>query len=111
MEENVLQKDFFKKNPLQELSAAAIADFGAKTILIDSINEKMNDIVGMSMSKERRTKAEQDQQDVAQLANGEDVVRYMPSFRKFPNLVRTLSLFFQNIIRMHLSIQSSMPFR
>lgn len=77
MEENVLQKDFFKKNPLQELSAAAIADFGAKTILIDSINEKMKDIVGMSMSKERRTKAEQDQQDVAQLANGEDVVRYM----------------------------------
>lgn len=58
MEENVLQKDFFKKNPLQELSAAAIANFGAKIILIDSINEKMNDIVGMSMSKERRTKAE-----------------------------------------------------
>lgn len=77
MEENILQKVFFKKNPLQELSAAVIADFGAKTILIDSINEKMNDIVGMSVSKERRTQAEQDQQDVAQLSNGEDIVWYM----------------------------------
>ncbi len=77
MEENVLRKDFFMKYPLKELSAAVIADFSAKTAMIDLINDKINDIVDASITDERRKQVEQDERDITQLTTAEDVVRYM----------------------------------
>ncbi len=77
MDENVLRKDYFKKNPLKELSAAVIADFSANTAMFDSLNDKISDIVGATIPDERREKIKQEQQDVAQLTTAEDVVRYM----------------------------------
>lgn len=77
MEENILPKGFFKKNPLRELSAAAIADYSAKVEPIDEFNDKINDIVDATMTNERRTRVEQDKHEVDMLTSGEDVERYM----------------------------------
>lgn len=77
MEENILPKGFFKKNPLRELSAAVIADYSAELELSDELNDKIEDIVGVSMTDERRAQVKQDKQEVAALTSGEDIERYM----------------------------------
>lgn len=77
MEENKLPEDFFKKNPLKKLSAAVIADYGAKIEFIDEIIDKINDNVSASMTDERRFQMEQDKQEIALLTTGEDIERYM----------------------------------
>ena len=77
MEENILPKSFFKKNPLQKLSAAVIADYSAEIDLIDKLNDEIENIVGASMTDERRSQVEQDKQEIATLTSGADIERYM----------------------------------
>lgn len=77
MGEYLLHKNFFKKNPLDKISAAIIADFSLTVQFNDELNAEMERIVGEGMPNERHIRVAKDKEDVENLDSGEAVVIYM----------------------------------
>ena len=77
MEKNLPPKSFFKKNPLDQMSAAVIADSFCMLSAIDRLNEELERIVDDDISEERRDKIRQDKQVIEALDSGEAVEAYM----------------------------------
>jgi len=77
MSEYVLHESFFKKNPLDKLSAAVIADFSLSTQFNDQLNAEMERILSDHLPDGRKERIAADKAAVEQLKSGEDVVAYM----------------------------------
>lgn len=77
MGEYVLPKSFFKKNPLDEISAAIVADFSLTTLFNDKLQAEMEKILDGDISDERRIEIAKDKEEVERLDSGEAVVTYM----------------------------------
>lgn len=84
MEENILPKGFFKKNPLKKISAAVLIDYRVKTEMIDELHGAIENVVDASMTDDRRVQLEQAKQEIAAITSGEDIERYM---RKNPEVL------------------------
>ena len=72
-----LPKSFFKKNPLEKMSTAIIADFSLTVEFNDRLQEEMKKILDEHISDERHIKIAKDREEVQQLDSGEAVVTYM----------------------------------
>lgn len=72
-----LPKSFFKKNPLDEMSAAVVADFSLTIEFNDRLQAEMEKILGEHISDERHIKVAKDREEVERLDSGETVVTYM----------------------------------
>ncbi len=77
MSEYLLHESFFKKNPLEKVSAAVIADFALTTMFNDGLNEEMEKVLNSKISDVRKTQINEDKAVVEQIKDGEDVVTYM----------------------------------
>ncbi len=77
MEKYLFPKSFFKKNPLDQMSAAVIADSFCMLSTIDRLNEEIERIIDDGISEERREKIQQDKQVIEALDSGEAVEAYM----------------------------------
>ena len=72
-----LPKSFFKKNPLEKMSTAIIADFSLTVEFNDRLQEEMKKILDERISDERHIKIAKDREEVQKLDSGEAVVTYM----------------------------------
>ena len=72
-----LPKSFFKKNPLEKMSTAIIADFSLTIQFNDELHTEMEKILGEHISDERHIKVAKDEEEVEKLDSGEAVVTYM----------------------------------
>ena len=72
-----LPKSFFKKNPLEKMSTAIIADFSLTIQFNDELHAEMEKILGEHISDERHIKVAKDKEEVEKLDSGEAVVAYM----------------------------------
>lgn len=77
MGEYLLHKSFFKKNPLDKISAAMIADFSLTVQFNDELQAKMEEIISEHMPDERYIQVAKDKEEVEKLDSGEAVVSYM----------------------------------
>ena len=78
MSDFVLQKSFFRQNPLDPHSAASLADFHLLVDDMDSLNEKMEKLIfDTKPDATRREKLEQAKAIIEELRTGEAVVKYM----------------------------------
>ena len=53
MDKNLLPKNFFRDNLLDEMSTARLADFSIRTVLKDDLTNEMNKILQSTMSQSR----------------------------------------------------------
>ena len=53
MNQDLLPKDFFKKNPLNQYSAAMFADLSIRTVTWDDLNEKVESFVSPNINAAR----------------------------------------------------------
>ena len=72
-----LPKSFFKKNPLEQMSTAIIADFSLTVEFNDRLHAEMEKILDEHISDERHIKIAKDKEEVEHLDNGEAVITYM----------------------------------
>ena len=72
-----LPKSFFKKNPLDKMSTAIIADFSLSIQFNDKLHAEMEKILGEHISDERHIKIAKDREEVEKLDSGEAVITYM----------------------------------
>ena len=72
-----LPKSFFKKNPLEKMSTAIIADFSLTVEFNDRLHAEMEKILDEHLSDERHIKIAKDREEVQKLDSGEAVVTYM----------------------------------
>lgn len=72
-----LPKSFFKKNPLDKMSTAIIADFSLTVEFNDRLQEEMEKILDERISDERHIKIAKDREEVEKLDSGEAVITYM----------------------------------
>ena len=77
MREYLLHKSFFKKNPLDKISSAIIADFSLSIQFNDELNAEMERILDSQIPDERRIGIAKDKEEVEKLDSGEAVVIYM----------------------------------
>lgn len=73
----LLPKSFFKKNPLEKMSTAIIADFSLTVEFNDRLHAEMEKILDERISDERHIKIAKDKEEVEHLDSGEAVVTYM----------------------------------
>ena len=74
-----LPKNFFKKNPLNQLSAANIAYFSMTAGFDDQINSMMFDSIKEEIDPQRLDKIKREREEIPHLETGEDIVRFMRS--------------------------------
>lgn len=79
MEYSQLPKGFFKKNPLNQLSAANISYFFMTTGFESCLEKEVFDLAKETMDTERLEKIEQEREEISRLETGEDLVRFMRS--------------------------------
>ena len=77
MDKNQLPKDFFRKNPLDEISAAKIADFSIMTLQSDGLNEEIERIVAPGLDSSRQRSIQQEKENILRLETAQDIVAYM----------------------------------
>lgn len=77
MEQNLPRKSFFKKNPLDKVSTAAIADFSLTAQFNDRLQQELDKIISERIPDERQLRAAKDKEEVEKLDSGEAVVAYM----------------------------------
>ncbi len=74
-----LPKNFFKKNPLKQLSSANIAYFSMTAGFDDQVDSMMFDLIKEEIDPQRLDKINQERAEIPHLETGEDVVRFMRS--------------------------------
>lgn len=77
MEEKLLPKGFFKKNPLDEISAARLLHFAMTYGFQEDSRQLIQDAVMKHISDERLTQIEAERSAISKLDSGEAVVRFM----------------------------------
>ena len=77
MDKKLLPKDFFKNNPLEQISTAMLADFSVEIQLNDKLHSKIEELVEDRITDERHNKIAKDRKEVEQLDTGEAVITYM----------------------------------
>lgn len=77
LNKNQVPKNFFKKNPLNEISAAKIADFSIMTLHADELNEEINRIVIPKLPSSRQSCIQQEKESILSLETAQDIVAYM----------------------------------
>ena len=77
MEEKLLPKGFFKKNPLDGISAAKLQHFKMTCGFQEKCNQIIQDVVMQHISDERLTQVEAEQDAISKLDSGEAIVRFM----------------------------------
>ena len=79
MEYNQLPKGFFKKNPLDQLSAANIAYFSITAGFDEDLENEVFDLARKKMDAQRLDKINREREEIPHLETGEDFVRFMRS--------------------------------
>lgn len=77
MDKNLLPKNFFRDNPLDEMSTARLADFSIRTVLKDDLTNEMNKILQSTMSQSRAADVKASQEALDKLETAEELVMYM----------------------------------
>lgn len=77
MNQDLLPKDFFKKNPLNQYSAAMFADLSIRTVTWDDLNEKVESFVSPNINAARRAKVLEQKKQTDALQTPEEIVSQM----------------------------------
>ena len=96
MAEYLLHKSFFKKNPLDKISTAMIADFSLTTEFNDELQAELQKIIGERISDDRHIQVAKDKEEIEKLDSGEAIVTYM---RKNHDMIAD-PLFFKKALTM-----------
>ena len=91
MDKNLLPKNFFRDNPLDEMSTARLADFSIRTVLKDDLTNEMNKILQSTMSQSRAADMKASQEALDKLETAEELVMYMrkdAEIMTYPTLCR-----------------------
>lgn len=77
MKYNQLPKNFFKDNPLVELSTAMLTHFRMITLTIPELNNQVADVVVPAMEQSRLEQYQMEKENIMNLCKVEDIVLYM----------------------------------
>lgn len=77
MQNNNLPKNFFKDNPLDELSTAMLTHFRMITLTISELNNQVADVVVPAMEQSRLEQYQMEKENIMNLCKAEDIVLYM----------------------------------
>ncbi|MFA9465012.1 MAG: hypothetical protein ACERKN_12080 [Velocimicrobium sp.] len=77
MQNNNLPKNFFKDNPLDELSTAMLTHFRMITLTISELNNQVADVVVPAMEQSRLEQYQTEKENIMNLCKAEDIVLYM----------------------------------
>lgn len=77
MQNNKLPRNFFKDNPLDEVSAAVLTHFRMITLTIPELNNRVEDVVVPVMEQSRLEQYQTEKEKIMNLCKVEDIVLYM----------------------------------
>lgn len=77
MDQSVLPKNFFKNEPLEEMSTALIAHFSMTALFADKLETAVDDILSDKLTAERKVQIAAEKEAIAKLAGGEEAVRFI----------------------------------
>ena len=77
MEQGLLPKNFFKNEPLEEMSTAIIAHFSMTALFADRLETAVDDILSDKLTTDRKVQIAAEKEAIARLAGGEEAVRFI----------------------------------
>lgn len=77
MEKNLLPKNFFKDNPLDQMSTPQIAYFAMTAGFNDKLQSAMWDILEGELDPERKKRIEMEREEINRLETGDAVVKFI----------------------------------
>ena len=77
MDRKLLPKNFFRDNPLDEMSTARLADFSIRTVLKDDLNNELGKILQPVLSESRVRDIQESQATLDGLETAEELIMYM----------------------------------
>lgn len=89
MNQSPLPRNFFKDNPIKEISAARLTYLGMVTISFSDLQEEVNREIVSKMDKSRYENYLVEKEAIMNLNNAQDIVTFM---RKIKDSVNTLLL-------------------
>ena len=82
---NALPKNFFDKNPLEELSAAQFIYFNIITLNLPDLNKQIEELLVPEMEKERRDRFMEEKEKISEISQADEVVQYMRKIKELQN--------------------------
>ena len=79
MDKKLLPKNFFKNNPLDQMSTPQIAYFSMTAGFDDRLQNAMWDILEGDLDPERKAQIEAEKAEIARLETGDEVVKFIRS--------------------------------
>lgn len=77
MDKKLLPKNFFKDNPLDELSAARFAYVAMTALWNDEFRDKISEVLDEKMEPERKKQIEAEKTQISQLESGDETVTFI----------------------------------
>ena len=77
MEQGLLPKNFFKNEPLEEMSTAIITHFSMTALFADRLETAVDDILSDKLTTDRKVQIAAEKEAIARLAGGEEAVRFI----------------------------------
>ena len=75
--ESLLPKNFFKNEPLEEMSTAILAHFSMTALFADRMEAAVEEILDDKLPAERKVQIAAEKEAIAKLAGGEEAVRFI----------------------------------
>ena len=75
--ESLLPKNFFKNEPLEEMSTAILAHFSMTALFADQMEAAVEEILDDKLPAERKVQIAAEKEAIAKLAGGEEAVRFI----------------------------------
>lgn len=79
MDKKLLPKNFFRDNPLDEMSAPLLAHFSITTGFNEKLQEAMWEILEGDLDPKRKAVIKEEQEKISRLETGEEVVKFIRS--------------------------------
>ena len=77
MDQSLLPKNFFKNEPLEEMSTAILAHFSMTALFADQMEAAVEEILDDKLTAERKVQIAAEKEAIAKLAGGEEAVRFI----------------------------------
>ena len=77
MDQSLLPKNFFKNEPLEEMSTAILAHFSMTALFADQMEAAVEEILDDKLPAERKVQIAAEKEAIAKLAGGEEAVRFI----------------------------------
>ena len=77
MDQSLLPKNFFKNEPLEEMSTAILAHFSMTALFADRMEAAVEEILDDKLPAERKVQIAAEKEAIAKLAGGEEAVRFI----------------------------------